>query len=119
MPITRLPSPLRIDIDRWGATTSVALTGDVDIASAEAATGALRDALTGDATVVVLDLAGVTFMDSTGVHMVLDGSALARDRGVRLVVLPAAPEVHAVFGLAGVAHRVRFTASSGRLARSA
>jgi anti-sigma B factor antagonist len=76
----------------------------VDAASVPAARRSLNAALTDGFETVVLDLSQTTFMDSTGVHLVLEATAHARTRGTRLIVLPGPHAVRRVFELCGVSH---------------
>lgn len=50
---------------------------------------------------VVLDLRELTFMDSSGVHAVVDANLRARKAGRRLVVMHVAPQVRGMFAQAG------------------
>ena len=53
------------------------------------------------ARLVVLDLRGLAFMDSSGVHAIVDAGIRARQGGRRLIVLRGPPNVDRVFTLAG------------------
>ena len=81
------------------------------LTSADQAQRVLRDALVTGSETVVLDLAGVTFLDLRGVNVVLDATKLATAEAVRLVILPGAPQVQRVFELAGVLSVVPFARS--------
>jgi anti-anti-sigma factor len=79
-------------------TVRLVARGELDIATAPSLVAALDDGVIGDSAVVVLDLSGVTFMDSTGVRALLG----AYDKlGERLRILASAPcqRVLAVTGL--------------------
>jgi anti-anti-sigma factor len=52
---------------------------------------------------VVLDLAEVTFMDSTGLTMLMDAHLAAENNGWAFEIRRASPAVKRVFDLAGVA----------------
>lgn len=65
----------------------IRLVGILDLASREAVVAAGRSALDQDAqSPVVLDLAGVTFIDSTGFRALLTVSNLASATGTKLVL---------------------------------
>jgi anti-anti-sigma factor len=51
---------------------------------------------------IVLDLAEVTFIDSTGLRLVLDTRHGARADGYRLTLLPGPAAVQRVFTVAGL-----------------
>lgn len=82
----------------------LALSGELDLVGADHVRGALART-EGDATeILVMDLAGLTFMDSTGLGIALDAAARAERRGARLVVARPQPPVERVFRIAGVTH---------------
>jgi anti-anti-sigma factor len=73
--------------------------GEVDLASAPRLEQALREAEICPRR--VLDLREVTFMDSAGVHVILDASERARVTGARLVLLRGPSQVERLFALTG------------------
>jgi anti-anti-sigma factor len=77
----------------------VAYFGELDRAVIREAEQALRAAMAGDATVVV-DLSGLSFMDASGLRMLLAAHARLRDR---LVLLRPCPSVHRLFEVTGTA----------------
>lgn len=85
------------------ARTHVLVTGELDLVSAPELEHELRHILldaTGD---VVLDLREVTFIDSSGLRVVLVSSRDARAAGRRFVVLAGAGQVRRVIDMAQVA----------------
>jgi anti-sigma B factor antagonist len=102
------PHAFELRSDRWGTTHTVTVVGDLDLAVADRLDRAIDDALAAGPETVVVDLAGATFIDSTGVRSLLRGHHLAEDRQVRLVVLPADEGVHRVFELCGLADVLPF-----------
>ena len=67
--------------------------------------GDLNEALAADnglLTTTVVDLRGLTFIDSSGVSGVLAAARRARDAGARLVCVPGPPPIRRVFELTGV-----------------
>jgi anti-sigma B factor antagonist len=83
------------------ARTVVALDGECDLAVREELTAALLTAVAG-ARVVIVDLAAVTFIDSTGVHGLVIAHHAALAAGGRLYVRNAAGPVATVLDLTGV-----------------
>jgi len=55
-----------------------------------------------------MDLRGLEFMDSTGLHFVLDADARTRARGGRMVVVRGSETVHRIFRLAQLEERLEF-----------
>ena len=67
----------RIAWHRDGAVTVLQLDGELDIASAPELSAAIARACDAGARAVVLNMAGVGFLDSTGVRMLLEARSLA------------------------------------------
>ena len=88
--------------------------GDLDLSSAPGLSGGLADIINNARESVVLDLARVAFLDSAGLHAVLAIARHATAKDVRLVILPAAPSVHAPFVLSGVQDELPFIAGGAR-----
>ena len=86
------------------------MSGELDIASAPALNGAVADIINKAGESVVLDLSRVEFLDSAAMHAVLGIARHAEAKDVRLVILPAAPPVHAPFVLAGIEPMLPFVA---------
>ena len=76
----------------------VQVAGELDIETSPQLEQTLREP---SAQLVVLDLRELAFMDSTGVHTIVNASARARQLGRRLVLLRGPPRVDRVFGLTG------------------
>ena len=115
------PAPLNSIAGRAGALRSfvcswstggldagwVNVAGAIDIATAPQLERALREPRL-QSHLVVLDLRDVVFMDSSGVHTIVDASIRAREAGHRLVLLHGSPEVNRLFALTGCSHHVEF-----------
>jgi anti-sigma B factor antagonist len=78
----------------------VAVSGELDL-DTMAELGAALAVGDGLATTVV-DLRGLTFIDSSGVSGVLAAARRARDAGSRLVCVPGPPSIQRIFELTGV-----------------
>jgi len=79
----------------------VAVSGELDLDTM----GELNEVLAADnglLTTTVVDLRGLTFIDSSGVSGVLAAARRARDAGSRLVCVPGPPSIRRVFELTGV-----------------
>ena len=89
----------------------VRLTGELDLASARLLERALREAEAerGD---VVLDLRDLTFLDCSGVRVILGAAQRARRAGHRLTVVPGPAHVTKVFTLTGTAGAIDGFASA-------
>jgi anti-sigma B factor antagonist len=67
----------------------VAVAGELDLRTSPQLESTLREAQL-HARLVVLDAREVTFMDSSGVHVILDASQVSEWGGARLVLVPSA-----------------------------
>ncbi|MEV4347578.1 anti-sigma factor antagonist [Actinoplanes sp. NPDC049596] len=79
----------------------VALSGDCDLSVRDEMFAVLEAAVAVRPRVVV-DLSGVGFLDSSGVHSLIAAHHAARARGGRLVVVNAAGSVATVLEITGV-----------------
>jgi anti-anti-sigma factor len=92
-------------VDRGVGVVLVHLAGELDIATAARLERMLvRSEL--QAPLVVLDLRKLTFMDSSGAHVVADASIRARSTGNRLVLVRAPRQVQRLLALTGAAETV-------------
>ncbi|HEY0345729.1 MAG TPA: STAS domain-containing protein [Solirubrobacteraceae bacterium] len=112
-PITRHHQPagtrsrLAVRSLRQGDTHTVELVGELDIEGAPIARRALRDACAAIVHTIVLDLGGLTFMDSSGVHMIVEAQRRLSDSDRELVIARSPAQVLRLLelcGLTGVLH---------------
>jgi anti-anti-sigma factor len=88
-----------------GETARFTLDGDVDLTSGQALRDAVCEALDAGAREVVLDLAGVKFLDSTGLNALLNTARDVDRRGAELrCEAPHGGEPRVVIDLSGVAN---------------
>jgi anti-anti-sigma factor len=78
---------------------TVAITGEVDLAATALVTAAISRQLDREVTV---DLQGVTFVDSWGLHCLLELRQEAARRGGRVIVGPVSATVERLLQLAGL-----------------
>lgn len=95
----------------------VALAGECDLAVREELTAALLAAVR-RAPVVVVDLGGLDFLDSSGVHGLITAHHAARDAGRKLFVINPRDSVATVLDITGVAELLSPPAGDGRPAGS-
>ena len=99
---------LRVHSEREGAVHTIALSGELDLAGAPGAEEELKRVEATDAGVIVLDLSGLTFIDSTGVRLVVSADARSRADSNRLTLLRGPAAVQRVFEISGVEELVPF-----------
>ena len=75
---------LQIDVSRLDGHAVLAIRGEIDLATAPAFGAAMEQEFQ-DVALVVLDLAGVTFMDSSGLNVLVSAAGRgSRSDGVRI-----------------------------------
>jgi anti-sigma B factor antagonist len=103
----------RVRIDVGDGIHVISVFGEVDVASAPALGQALAEAAVSEATSVVLDLAGVTFLDSAGVGVLLSAVTASRaGEGKLSVRRDFQPPVDRVLALAGVIEGLPYLATA-------
>jgi len=102
------PTPqdlLHIVTERGPSTIRIRVRGEVDLYTAPLLSAALAQSIVGDAAVVVVDLAEVTFMASSGLRVLLDGLERAQRNRCELRLADQSAAVRRlvqVSGLSGV-----------------
>jgi len=97
-----------ISAERDARKARLVLGGDLDMAARFQAEQALDELLSKPVEQLVIDLGEVTFLDSTGMGLVLEVHDRARTEGFKLRLLPGPEDVQRVFELAGVADLLPF-----------
>jgi anti-sigma B factor antagonist len=102
------PTGLEISTASAADATVLALSGELDIASAPALERALDEFGASIPRRVVIDLTDVTFMDSTGLRALLLARQRTEDVDHELVLRPGPRQVQRVFELSGTLERFSF-----------
>jgi anti-sigma B factor antagonist len=104
------PSPHDVftcEVRRNGGSAWVRPAGDLDLDTVhrvEAALAGLHDEGSGR---LVLDLRGLTFMDSTGLRLVIRWHTAAEDKGFEFAIVPGPEIVQRVFRLTGMEEHLK------------
>jgi anti-anti-sigma factor len=93
---------LVIDVTRDGTTALVRIEGEIEFATAPRLRSALLDLAQEGAVPVVLDLAGVTFVDSAGISLLIQAKKRLANTGSDLVLRTPQPNVRRVLEISGV-----------------
>jgi anti-anti-sigma factor len=93
---------LRLEVSEGLGSARMALYGEFDIACADDASRALQELLGRGPDAVVVDLSGLSFMDSTGVKFLVDGRDMAVAHGVKLSLVHGGDPVHRLLTMSGV-----------------
>lgn len=109
-PVPHMPasSGLAITISVQGTTSTISLLGEWDLAAQPAMRDAIRDTLARSPECVVLDLTGVSFIDSAAVHGVTELQQRSARQQIRLVILPGQRAVQRLFELLGLTDTLPF-----------
>jgi stage II sporulation protein AA (anti-sigma F factor antagonist) len=93
---------LTVRSDREGDVHTIRLAGELDLATAQDVQRELERVEQTDAASIVLDLSDLTFMDSTGVRLLVSAHARSRAGADRLTLRRGGPAVQRVMQLSGV-----------------
>ncbi len=93
---------LKARSERLDGTHVILLEGEADAFTAPVAKDALENALRAEENVIVIDLTGVTFIDSTMLGIFIDASRLLRARGGVFGIACADEHIKKVFRITGL-----------------
>jgi len=94
--------------ERDGAVHTITLFGELDLATVDEVRHELEHAEASDVASIVLDLSGLTFMDSTGVRLLVEAHARSRADSDRLVLIRGPVSVQRVLEITGVVDLLPF-----------
>ncbi len=100
---------LTIDVTSAPRIQTIVLTGEADLLGAPKIEAALKDASDGEPGLIVIDLRSLTFIDSSGLHVLITGHELCRARGHELRIIPGPENVQRLFALTGMNKALPFT----------
>jgi anti-sigma B factor antagonist len=84
------------------------LTGEVDLESAPELEAAIVKICATGPRAITLDLSGLSFIDSTGLHVIASASQRCKELGSEFRLLPGPPGVQRVFELTGLIDTLQF-----------
>jgi anti-sigma B factor antagonist len=99
---------LRMTSEREGDVHTIGLSGELDLATADGVQRELECVEATDVEAIVVDLSGLTFMDSSGVRLIVRADARSRADSNRLTLLRGPSSVQRVFALSGLEDRLPF-----------
>ena len=91
----------------------IALEGELDLAGARQLEESLAAAEREEPARLIVDLERLAFIDSTGLRLLLQADARARERGCELVLRPGEPAVQRAFEVTGALALLRFEGAPG------
>ena len=105
---TQTAVEFRVEVAQERGAVRIIPVGEVDPATIGRVRATLDDAVAGGASRVVLDLRQTTFLDSTGLHLAIDGADDALMGGADFAIIAGPPVVHRTFELAGLSDQLPF-----------
>ena len=98
---------LRIEVDSQGQTARIALIGEMDLVSAGEFNSTFERVVSDSAIRhLVVDLRGLSFIDSTGLEGIFRADTKARRDGFNLAVVKGPPLINRIFLLTGADRRL-------------
>jgi anti-sigma B factor antagonist len=99
---------LEVRVSERGRTCIIAAVGDLDRSTAALLEQTLVEAETTDARAIVVDLSELTFMDSTGLQLILRAHARSQADSNRLSLVRGPERVQRVFQMTGTERLLPF-----------
>lgn len=103
--------PFQVDVHPERTVVRVAPAGELDLATADTLAAELRELRDAGFDHVVLDMRRLTFIDSTGIALLLSEDRRARKDGHDFVLISGTPAIQRVLEICGVAGLLRYRSS--------
>lgn len=104
-----LESGLRIALSESGTSTTVHLEGELDLAEEQEVRDAVRATLKRRPVRLVVDLSRLSFIDSSGVHVLIETTQQCAAQDTDLRIVPGPPSVNRIFEICDLTHRLPFS----------
>jgi anti-sigma B factor antagonist len=95
-------APFEVDVTGDDAAMLVRASGDVDLATSPRLRKALDHAIASGAPLVRLDMAAVTFLDSSGISVLVDTQQRLQEASARLVLHGVGDHIKRVLEISGL-----------------
>lgn len=106
---------LEIAVREDGGTTVMALSGEFDLAGVESFERELGKLEADGPEILVVDLDGLGFMDSSGLRALVMADQRAKNAGRRFAIVPGPPSVRRVFEITQLDDRLDLVDSAASL----
>ena len=91
-----------VAVVRTDDATRISITGDLDMHTARRARSMIASVCESRPPNVVIDLSGLEFVDSHGLHLLVDAHRTLTAAGCRLVFVPPAGRIRRAFAITGL-----------------
>ena len=95
-----------VETTEQGGAVHVKLSGDLDLSTSKRAEEAIEEAERAGKPTVVVDLRGLTFMNSTGLRVIVSADKRARRSNKRLAIVQGPAAVRRVFEITRLDERL-------------
>ena len=102
---------LATNVTSTGDVITISFSGELDISRADDVERELERIEGERPSLVVFDLRGLEFLDSTGLRVILGADSRGRRDGRRVVIVPGPDSVHRVFRVTLLDRRLEFAES--------
>jgi anti-anti-sigma factor len=109
-------SPFEVTVEQRGGAVHVVIGGELDISTAQRLEDDLRRVEADRPELIVLDLKRLSFMDSTGLRLLVTADSRAREEGRRLAIVQGNEMVQRVMRLTRLDERLHIVEDPGALA---
>jgi anti-sigma B factor antagonist len=110
-------SHFRVEVRDEDHAAVVAVSGELDLASSPALEEELDRVVASQTPLVVIDLRGLEFMDSTGLSVLIRAHQRAEESGQRFALVRGSQQVQRLLSLTGVAERLTLVDTPEQLLR--
>jgi anti-sigma B factor antagonist len=97
----------RVEVRKEGATAVIAVSGELDLASGPQLEAEFERVNGADTQLLVVDLSGLDFMDSTGLSILVRTHQRLTGEGCQVGLVRGSPQVQRLLDLTGVAKRLQ------------
>jgi anti-sigma B factor antagonist len=104
--LSQYVGPFTCQVSREEGQAVVSPRGELDMATVGAVEQELKRLRGSGVGMIVLDLGGLTFMDSSGLHLLVRWTSAASRDGFDFALEPGPPAVQRIFDLAAVNDRL-------------
>ena len=96
------PQQFHIRVEHDGPAAQLHLTGEMDVACEEPFSDAVRMCLARGATELLVDVSELTFIDSSGLRLLIALWDRSRNNGLEVSIMPGTGQVRRTMEIAGV-----------------